>query len=84
MNLSDARSALRWAVFNPNAAEAAGNKMMESIPQVMTTVGAYMLSEWLSKRYGQVFSEPGEKPQIPSQPIPTISIQTIEGPGGQL
>lgn len=54
MNVTDARRALRWALFNPDAAEAAGTKMLETVPQVMTTVGAFMLSEWLSKKLDSV------------------------------
>lgn len=78
MNAAEARSALRWAVFNPDAAQAAGGKMLESVPQVMTTVGAYLLSEWLSRRYGKYI--PGfEKQEKPTVPDMSLSYTKVEG-----
>ncbi len=73
MNAAEARTALRWALGNPDTAAEAGAKlwqhMSEAIPQALTTTGAFMLAEWLAKKFG-----------LPSPEKPSFQLQPLELP----
>jgi len=72
MNAAEARTLLRWALGNPDTAAEAGTKLWsqlaETLPQVMTTAGAYMFSEWLAKKIGL------PAPEKPKLELPALAL----------
>jgi len=51
----EARSALTTALINPAKARESLSKIItnieEAVPQALTTAGAFLISEWLSKKF---------------------------------
>lgn len=82
MNAADARTALRWALTNPNKAEAVGkplwSEVQELIPQMLGTAGTFLISELLARRFG------AKVPTRPvMQPLNLEQLQAIgESPNG--
>jgi hypothetical protein len=73
MNAAQARTALRWALGNPDTAAEAGTKLWqqvsEAIPQALTTTGAFLLAEWVAKKF-----------DLPSPEKPSFQLQPLELP----
>jgi hypothetical protein len=73
VNVIEARTALRWALGNPDTAAEAGTKLWgqvsEAIPRVLTTAGAFMLAEWAAKKFG-----------LPAPVKPSFQMQPLDLP----
>lgn len=81
MTPNDARSALKWALTNPDKAKSAGSalwtELADIIPQALATAGTYAVAELVSRRFGL---QNRMKPPVSMAPL---SLETAIQAGGQ-
>ena len=60
---------LRWSISHPNEAGKLGDKLWEEvaamIPTILTSTGAYLLSSWLSRKFGLPKETVLDRPALP-------------------
>jgi len=82
MNIAEARMFIRWALMNPDEAQKAGDllwgRVGKMIPSMATTAGAYLLSEWLAKKFHvpEILRFP--KPALPALEMPAFAPALVE------